>query len=191
MPIKKETRKNLLKKRRQIENRSVKDNRIIERLCALDAYKNAETVLCYVSLPDEIQTDEFINNALNDGKQVAVPYCVNKEGIMDFYIISSLDELSVGTFGVREPDVNKNKRLEYFENSIIIVPGVAFDSDGYRLGFGGGYYDRFLAEYNGTSVGLCYDEMMCNSLPRDSYDKAVSILITETQSIVIGGENGF
>ena len=190
MQVKSELRRQLIEKRKQIVDKSAKDSKIIRRLLSLDVYEKADTVLCYVSLKEEIQTDSVINTALADGKKVAVPYCVNKEGAMDFYVISSLDELTVGTFGVREPDINYNKRLEDFEKSIIIVPGVTFDSQGYRLGFGGGYYDRFLAEYSGTSVGLCYDEMMCHSVPRDAFDIAVNIIITETQSIIVGGENG-
>ena len=106
---------------------------------------------------------------------------------MSFYVISSLDELSVGTFGVREPDRNFNKRLEDFENSIIIVPGVSFSRDGHRLGYGGGYYDRFLQNYRGKSVGLCYEDMISDSIPVQEHDIAVNILITDKSTESLGG----
>ena len=119
MQIKKQLRSELIKKRSEIADRTYKDKKIMQRLISLGEFINAETVLCYASLDGEIKTDGIISVALSQGKKVAVPYCVNKCGIMDFYLINSLDELNVGSFNIREPDININKKLEDFEKSII------------------------------------------------------------------------
>ena len=175
-----------------MSDKASKDKAIFDRLMSLDYFRDASTVLCYVSLKEEAATDAIINSALELGKTVAVPYCINKFGEMDFYIINSLSDLKTGTFNVREPDINKNKRLEDFEKSIIIVPGVAFSHSGQRLGYGGGYYDRFLSAYEYTKVGLCYDVQLCDAFVSEAYDKPVDIIVTETQVIYThGGENGF
>ena len=160
---------------------------MITSLVSLDEYKNADTLLVYVSTKDEIKTEPLIENALTAGKTVAVPYCENRHGDMSFYIINSLSELKVGTFGIREPDINFNKRLEDFKNSIIIVPGMSFNRSGHRLGYGGGYYDRFLDSYSGVSAGLCYEEMLCDDIPVEEHDIAVNILVTDKTIYDFGG----
>lgn len=187
MSVKSELRKALIKKRKTVSGRGEKDKKILSFLTSLDDYNSADTLLVYVPLEGEINTEPLIENAIKNGKTVAVPYCENRCGKMSFYVIGSLDELSVGTFGVREPDRNFNKRLEDFENSIIIVPGVSFSRSGHRLGYGGGYYDRFLQNYRGKSVGLCYEDMICDSIPVQEHDIAVNILITDKSTQSLGG----
>ena len=190
MSVKAETRKKLKAKRNSISNKSKLDFCIAQELFSLDEYKNADKILIFVSLFDEIDTESIINSALSSGKTVAVPCCKNKFGEMEFYLINSLDELKTGTFGVREPDIEINKKLEDFEKSIIIVPGLSFDRDGNRIGYGGGYYDRFLANYSGVSIGLCYGEMMSDSIPTDKYDIPVDIVVTDSEVFTRGGNNG-
>ncbi len=187
MQVKSTLRKELIEKRKKITDREVKDGKITAFVTSLEKYKAADKLLVYVNLDGEINTEPLINSALDSGKIVAVPYCEDKHGKMSFYIINSLSQLTVGTFGVREPDINFNKRLEDFENSIIIVPGVSFNRDGHRLGYGGGYYDRFLENFGGTSIGLCYDEMICNTIPLEEHDIAVNFLITDKSIENLGG----
>ena len=187
MSVKSALRKELLEKRRNIIGKEEKDAKILLSLTRLDDYTSADKLLVYVPLDGEINTEPLINSALDSGKTVAVPYCENKRGKMSFYIIGSLDELKAGTFGVREPDINFNKRLEDFENSIIIVPGVSFNRHGHRLGYGGGYYDRFLQSHCINSVGLCYEEMICDSIPVEEHDIAVNTLITDKSTESLGG----
>ena len=188
MQIKNELRKTARRKRMIIPDKKLNDMQIQNNLLGLDEYKTAKTILIYLSLDDEIKTDEIIKNALKSGKKVAVPYCRDKNGNMDFYIIGAVDNLKIGAFGIREPDINKCKRLDNFENSVIIVPALMFDKSGYRLGYGGGYYDRFLSRYSSASIGLCYDELLADEVPSDEFDKSVDIIIT--QSSVIKGKNG-
>ena len=190
--IKNELRKSARKKRKAITDKEAVDTKIAENLFNLDEYRKAKTLLIYVSLDEEIRTDEIINNALCSGKTVAVPCCKDEKGNMDFYIINSLDSLKIGSFNVREPDIKKCRKLSDYSNSIIIVPGMAFDKSGFRLGYGKGYYDRFLSNFNGFSIGLCYDELIFSQLPVDSFDKSVSLVITQNSLIKCngGGRNG-
>ena len=91
----------------------------------------------------------------------------------------SLDDLKPGTFGVREPDADKSRLYDCTGRPICIVPGLSFDRWGYRLGYGKGYYDRFLTRYVGWTVGLCYSECVQYKLPHGRFDKPVDRLITE------------
>jgi len=192
MQIKQELRKKAREKRRQICNKKECDYSICEKLCSLELYKKSEIVLIYVSLDDEVETDEIIKCALSNGKKVAVPFCRNNMGNMDFYLIDSLCDLKIGSFNIREPDINSCRKLCFFENSVIVVPGLCFDKSGNRLGFGKGYYDRFLAKHNFTTIGLCYDEQLVECVPTDKYDRKVDYIITQSTVIKCdnGGKNG-
>ncbi len=109
---------------------------------------------------------------------------------MDFYLINSLDDLKEGTFGVREPDTSKCKKLTDYSNSLIIVPGICFDESGCRIGYGKGYYDIFLKKYPFISVGLCYNSFVLEELPANEHDENVNIIVTDKRIIKIGGKNG-
>ena len=190
--VKKEFRKTAREKRKAILNRDISDKKIAEKLFALDEFKMAKTILIYASIEDEIRTDDIINCALESGKNVAVPLCSDEKGNMDFYLIDSLSELETGMFGVREPNADNCDKLSDFSDSIIIVPGLSFDKFGKRIGYGKGYYDRFLSRYSSFAIGLCYDEMIACQLPADEYDKSVDLIITQSDVIKCnnGGRNG-
>ena len=192
MQIKEELRKVSKQKREQIESREEKDFLIADKLFSLDEYKTAKAVFCFASLDGEINTDGIINQALRDSKRVALPCCRDGEGNMDFYYISSLSQLKTGSFNVREPDITQCEMAVDFSNALLIVPGLCFDKKGFRLGYGKGFYDRFLERFDNNSVGLCYDEMLINSVPADEYDKKVDIIVTQSSIIICnnGGNNG-
>ena len=160
------------------EQKAKLDNDIIERLMRTYQYKNASTILCYVSTPLEVDTHLLIKKALEDGKRVAVPKCKPETTTMDFYLINSFDDLEKGTFGVLEPIPS---RCEIYEGNggICIVPGLCFDYAGYRLGYGKGYYDRFLTNYSQTKIGICYNDCVQQRLFHGRYDVPVDLLITE------------
>lgn len=160
------------------ERKEKLDFDIISRLVRTYQYKNADTILCYVSTPLEVDTHFLIKTALAEGKRVAVPKC-NPESIsMDFYFINSFDDLEKGTFGVLEPILDKCERFTG-GNSICIVPGLSFDYAGYRLGYGKGYYDRFLTNYSQTTIGICYNDCVQQRLFHGRFDVPVDLLITE------------
>ena len=190
MQIKSELRKQAKQLRKSLENKCEKDLKIESALLKTDEYKNAQTLLIYASLEDEIKTDGIIENALKNNKTVAAARCLDSKGKMDFYVINSLSDLTSGSFGIREPDINLCKRLETYNKSVIIVPGLIFDEKGFRIGFGGGYYDRFLAENKLFSIGLCYDELLYSSVPSEENDIPVNVVITQSRIIRCGGKNG-
>lgn len=179
MSVKKEFRKELIAKRKELTNKEKADVMIRDDLVCSDMYLMADKVLFYAALDDEINIDECIEDALFLGKTVALPVCINSEGLMDFYIINSMSDLKAGSFGVREPDINKCAKLENYDNSICIVPGLSFNKKGERIGYGKGYYDRFLSKYSNKSIGLCYNQLMSDEIPTDEYDMTVDYVITE------------
>lgn len=187
-----ELRKIIKVKRSLIENREVKDKAIFQSVINLEEYKKADTVLCYLSLDDEIKTDELVRYSLENKKRVAVPFCKDENGNMDFYFISSLEDTKEGTFGVREPNIKKCEKIKDFSSSIIIVPALCYNKNGYRLGYGKGYYDRFLENYTFISVGLCYNSLIADEIPVNEFDKPVDIIISENEIIRVnnGGKNG-
>ena len=170
------------KERRRLMTKSrkeVADKRIASRLASLASYKRAKTVLTYVSTEIEVDTKEIIKQAISDGKRVAVPRCITGTREMQFFVIDSLDELSPRTFGVLEPDDSPEKLLADWEDSICIVPALACDRAGYRLGYGGGYYDRFLREYSGEKILVLYKNCMLEHLWHGRFDVRVDKIVTE------------
>lgn len=155
------------------------DTALLENLLKLYKYKACKTVLTYVSLPMEVDTKAFINHSLKLGKRVAVPYCIPGTRTIDFYYINSLDELIKGTFSVLEPDITKSEKTIDFSDSICVLPGLCFDRKGYRLGYGKGYYDRFLADYSGSVIGVCYNNFIRNNLIHGRYDRRADIIVTD------------
>ena len=155
------------------------DSQILRRLISLYQYKTASLILTYVSKDIEVDTIMLIEKALSDGKRVAAPKCVAGTRKMDFYYINSLDDLEKSTFGVLEPIVDRCEKVVDFSNGFCIVPGMSFDVRGFRLGYGKGYYDRFLSDFSGNTAGLCYSECVKWSLPSGKYDRAVDVLVTE------------
>ncbi|HCB94957.1 5-formyltetrahydrofolate cyclo-ligase [Ruminococcus sp. YE282] len=155
------------------------DKELTQKFLLLDEYKNCDTLFAFVSMPIECDTSKIIDNALLDNKRVALPKCKNKSGIMDFYFINSKDDLKKGMYSIFEPDSDKCKLVTDFSHGLCLVPGLCFDFQGYRLGFGKGYYDKFLNDFGGTSVGICYSRYVEKSLPHGIFDKYTDILVTE------------
>lgn len=157
------------------------DRRIFKNILDSKLYKQTDLILIYVSMKDEIFTHDFIEKAIEDGKTVAVPYCISGTRDMDFYKINSLDELEVRTYGVMEPIAEKAEKITDFRNSICILPGLSFDKRGYRLGYGGGYYDRFLnKKFNGKAIiGVCYQKAFRERLKHGYFDVSANYIVTE------------
>ncbi len=168
-----------LRRNMSFEEKNRKDMAILSRVLKLPEYGNSETILTYVSTDIEVDTKALIEQALLDGKTVAVPRCTPGKIDMKFYVIRSLDDLEPGAFGVLEPIPKRCRELKKFEGSICVLPGLGFDVQGYRLGYGKGYYDRFLSKYEGENIGVCYNICLKSLLPHGRYDKMVDILVTD------------
>lgn len=182
---KKSLRNVIKQKRKQItpKTKSENDKKIFNALLSLEEIKNAKVILTYVSMKNEVDTQNFINALLGMNKKVAVAKCEDKEGKMSFYSISSLNELKKSNFGILEPEIRAENKLTDFENSVCIIPALAFDKKRQRIGYGKGYYDRFLENFKGVKIGLCYDEMLLEKLPCDKFDIAADIVVTQSKII--------
>ena len=163
------------------QERSVLDDRITQKLLATSEYAEATTVLTYVSVSSEVSTRMFIECALRDGKTVAVPRCLPGH-CLEFVAIVSLEQLVAAPFNLLEPAKELPALTEYQKNnSICIVPALLVDTKGYRLGYGAGFYDRFLSTYPGKKICLAYQQNLSRTmLPHTAFDVAVDLVITES-----------
>ncbi|MCM1364038.1 MAG: 5-formyltetrahydrofolate cyclo-ligase [Faecalibacterium sp.] len=179
MKTKAELRRYFKQIRRQMTDKQRLDNEIFKLLINCEPYTSSDVIFTYVSSQGEVDTRKLIAYALTHGKAVAVPKCETQKCTMKFYLISSMDDLIVGAYDILEPDIDKCAPAQQSECSLCIVPGLSFDKCGYRLGFGKGYYDRFLADFKGSALGLCYENCLSDELIINEFDKQVSVLITE------------
>ncbi len=163
------------------QERSVFDDRITQKLLATSEYAEATTVLTYVSVSSEVSTRMFIERALRDGKTVAVPRCLPGH-CLEFVAIASLEQLVAAPFNLLEPAKELPALTEdQKNNSICIVPALLVDTKGYRLGYGAGFYDRFLSTYPGKKICLAYQQNLSRTmLPHTAFDVAVDMVITES-----------
>lgn len=177
-------RSNYLAVRRTLpaSNRATADARIRASLAGFDLFEQARMVLAYVSFGPEVDTRSLIGGLLAEGRRVAVPRVEHEPHKMSFCEISSMDELRPGTMGILEPasDAPALTVLDMVR-TVCLVPGLVFDGAGRRVGYGGGYYDRFLAFYPGDKIGLARTTMLSsNPLPAGGLDVPVDFIATES-----------
>lgn len=158
--------------------REEQDRRISENVRRLHQYTPCDTILIYMSTPIEVDTKRIIENAWADGKRVAVPRCIPDTRLMEFHYIESFSDVAPGMFGVLEPR-EELPIVTDFEGCLMIVPAMQFDINGYRLGYGKGYYDRYMSRFQGVSAGLCYIEELRRHMYHGRYDKPVDIIVTD------------
>ncbi|MFC3927339.1 5-formyltetrahydrofolate cyclo-ligase [Streptococcus caprae] len=163
----------LLKSQSQTEKEQA-DNRFLEKLVASPAYQSAKTIATYLSFPHEFATSALITQALADGKQVCVPKTF-KGGRMIFVAYDPHDLVET-SFGLLEP--GSSVEVDKATIDLIHVPGLAFNKDGFRLGYGAGFYDRYLADYEGQTLSTLYSFQRAEFEP-DDYDIAVKELLID------------
>ena len=147
---------------------------------ALDIIKSYDEVLCYVSSDIEVDTRELLNVLFDDkSKKILVPRCESKSNRMFFYPISGYNDLEKGHYGILEPKAHIKRQEVFSNNSCCIVPALCYDERGYRVGFGKGFYDRFLNTYVGAKIGLCYSNSIVSQIDNDNTDIKADIIITE------------
>lgn len=159
---------------------------IAERLQAEPAYREAGTILFFVSMRSEVRTEELIRTALAEGRRVAVPITRLKERRLDPAELRDFDaDLVLGTFGVREPKPECYRPIAPSELDLMIMPGVAFDAQGGRTGYGLGLYDRFLKRVPRIvpRIALAYELQMVEEVPMKPYDQRVDLILTEARRI--------
>ncbi len=191
-PLKQKLRAESKQYRNELSNieKTELDSEISNRLFNTWQYRNCEVLLTYVSTEIEVDTRAIISRALADGKRVAVPRCIDNTRFMDFYFIKSFDDLESGYMGVLEPIPEKCEKLTDLTSGLCIVPALMFDLYGYRLGYGKGYYDRFLSNFCGETLGICYNRCVREKLPHGKFDKCVEMIITQSRIITVKNAKG-
>ena len=188
-------RKEVRQRRVALTDRAERSERIARRLFQSDWYRDARAVLIYVATGSEASTCEIFGQLIADGRRVAVPYCDGPT--LRFCWCENLKELRPGTHDILEPTLQMREQEDRHATAndfdLIITPGVAFDRSGGRLGQGGGYYDRFLAELRefnpqAVVVALAFDCQLVNHVPTDPDDMRVDAIVTETATYDFFGQ---
>lgn len=190
--LKDAVRKNYIAIRNRLLKQEVIDisEALAERLKQIEYINNAKSIMCYVSFGNEVHTHELIKMWLSEGKQVSVP-CVanNTKEVKGMYAvkINSFDELeAAGKYGILEPPLLECNIITPALLDAVIVPGSAFDINKNRMGYGAGYYDRFLSNVSHKcyKIGICYDFQVLDKIPYEEYDVPLDLLITEKRIII-------
>lgn len=186
--MKKLMRDSIIKKRSELKREEVieKSNAIKTRLFQLSEFIDSKVILFYVSFRNEVDTIDMISECLNSGKRVIVPVVVPGNKNLLLSELRSIDELSPGNYGILEPDKSFIRPVSEEVIEIVIVPGVAFDKNRYRLGYGGGYYDRLIKKLpeNCMTAGLAFETQIVEEVPKEEYDMMVDMIITEERIII-------
>ena len=155
---------------------------IVEKVLSLEAYRGAKIVHTYVSSKkNEVDTRALICACFARGKRVAVPVVRPGTKTLAHALIDGLDQLVVGPWGLAQPDPAAATWLPAEAHiDLVVVPGLAFDRRGQRIGWGGGYYDRFLAQVHAVKIGLCYDALVLDCIPGEPHDVPVDMVVAET-----------
>jgi len=187
IPVKGELRRKILmiRDRMPASLRSQKDMRIRETLFSLPEFLSAQTIILYASFRSEVATYGLIQESISMGKKLFLPKVDAYNARLDLYVIRDIGELSPGFMGIPEPNLADFRIGNINDADIVIVPGVAFDVVGSRLGYGMGYYDKLLSMRKKLSpvVALAYDEQLVKEIPADEHDVRVDIIITDRQLI--------
>ena len=173
---KKELRRTIRERKRAMTEEEIvsRSETLGQRFTASDAYKNAKTIYGYLPYNQEVRTVPMLEQALKDGKRVAVPKCYGDE--MRFIYLEDLSRVEKGYAGIPEPIADGPVADD--ETALVLMPGLAFDPQGHRIGYGGGFYDKFLsAEPNHPTLALCYEFQMLPSLETEDHDIPVDIVL--------------
>lgn len=161
---------------------------IVNQLLQSAEFRNAHTIGLTLSRFPEVDTRPLIEAAWQAGKRVVVPKCNKETRDMDFRLITSYTNLETVYMNLLEPIVAETVAIEKDAIDLQVVPGVVYSNEGYRIGFGGGYYDRYLADYKGHRLSLAFDSQTNRAVPVESHDIPVQTIFTATK-IVICQEN--
>ncbi len=185
--MKKKFRSDVIKSRGLMDAKTSSDysSVITNSILSLPFIKSCDTIMLYLDFNHEVQTNELVTKLLSLNKNVIAPITLQKERELLTHKISNLDsDITIGAYGIREP--NKNTPLVDLDSiDAIIVPAVAYDKDGYRLGYGGGFYDRFLEKLRPdcVKIGAAFELQVFNDVPKEPHDAQLDYIITESRII--------
>lgn len=182
MLTKKEIRTEIRARRRALSQQDwmEKSHCICEKICALSEYREAQLIYAYLAKSGEVLLDELILDALRQGKQVAVPKVLGPE--MVFYELTDLADVEIGCMGIREPLLRREVSASK-ENgkALMLLPAVAVDGQCHRVGYGGGYYDKYLATHPETvKLAAVFSFQLYDQVPVESFDVPLDGIVTET-----------
>ncbi|WP_348519836.1 5-formyltetrahydrofolate cyclo-ligase [Bacillus sp. 165] len=154
---------------------------IAEKLYKQPEWKEAKTIAITISVDHEVDTYSIIQQAWVEGKRIMVPKCIRETRAMSFREINDFEQLETVYMNLKEPIIEQTKIVNKEQVDLIICPGLAFTAAGDRLGYGGGYYDRYLENYKGNVIALAFEFQMVSSLPIEEFDQKVRKIITNRQ----------
>ena len=164
-------------KRKKITNNELKQKIITKKLLENRHILNSKNILVYISMNDEVSTRYLIEELFELKKNIYAPKLLGKE--IKFYKIKSFEDLKKGKFNILEP----SGYIELDSNeAVIIVPGLLFDKEGNRLGYGGGYYDRFLKNKDFYKIGICFSDFLVDKIEIEEHDIKMNLVITEKEN---------
>lgn len=184
---KSEIRKRMIAQRNAIPRKEIeeKSRAIQKRVTALEEIRLAPTLMVYLSFGSEVLTDDLIRWCWGEGKRIVVPFCHVESRELTACRIDGFDELVTGHYGIRAPKEGLLRPVDGGEIEAILVPAVAFDRRGYRIGYGGGYYDRFLPKVpRALKIGVAFTSQIIEEIPVDGHDLPVDVIVTEREVIV-------
>jgi 5-formyltetrahydrofolate cyclo-ligase len=184
--MKKELRKKIMKMRKNLSKFEVleKSNQIKKNLFDIKEFKQARTILFYVSYDNEVYTHDMIKESMSNRKQVVVPVSDKENRSLILSKLENWDDLSVGTYRILEPRKDKIKEYSIDKVDLVIVPGVGFDESGHRIGHGKGYYDDLLRNSTKAShIGLAFESQIVKKIPTEAHDLPVHKIVTEKRVI--------
>ncbi len=163
------------------EERVRRDSAICQAALDLVSFRYAEIVLLYAPMEQEIDVLPIARAALQKGKRIAFPRCDAQSRTMQYHFVTSLSELAVSTYGIREPGAHLPiyDQSTHSNSAVCFVPGLVYDRQGYRLGYGKGFYDRYLSAFHGCRIGVIYSDCIIPQVPRGRFDIRCDILLTE------------
>jgi len=175
-------RKHLLEKRdaTSAELREISSEKIHQNLKKISAYTNSQNIACYFPIGSEINTYDIMLDILGQNKNLLLPRIVNDN--LQFYIVSNLEKLEKGIFDIMEPK-DSCKKAENID--CILVPTIGISKSGDRLGYGRGYYDKFLSSTGAVKISLTYSKQIVKSIPSESHDIKIDLIITEDEIIKV------
>ena len=178
-------RKRILGRRNAMDccTRTALSRTIVRDIVETSVYRRSHTVMAYASFGSELQTDGFVHHVLDQGKTLLLPRVDRQRELLEVYRVRDpVQDLRVGTWGIREPRPDRCTRVEPAIIDFVLVPGLAFDRRGGRLGYGGGFYDKLLAD--GLSQGAwlvagAFECQMVEKVPVDEHDMPMDVVVTE------------
>lgn len=165
--------------RNNINDKKNKSQKIIKKLIKTKEYQESNTIALYSSIASEVETKELIKVSLKD-KLVVLPK-IKENNTMEFFKINNLEDLIIGKFNIKEPRVENKKPIKKEEIDLMIIPGICFDKSKNRIGYGKGYYDKYLANSKIKKIGICYEEQITEKIESNNKDIKMDYLITENK----------